>query len=134
MPSSTVIPELTYDDVTEAISWLCDKFGFVERWHVGDHRAQLSIGNGTVVITEPRTSRVRPGPRDILVRVPDAAAHCERARARGATIVSELNDYPYGERQYTAEDAGGHVWTFSQTIADADPATWGGTLLGKSSK
>ena len=127
MPASTVIPELTYDDVTEAIVWLCDKFGFVERWRAGDHRAQLSIGNGTVAITEPRTSNVRPGPRDIMVRVDDAAGHCERARARGATIVSEPRDYPYGERQYTAEDLGGHHWCFSQSIADVAPEEWGGT-------
>jgi PhnB protein len=127
MPPSTVIPELTYDDVPEAIEWLCDKFGLVERWRAGDHRAQLSIGDGTVAITEPRTSHVRPGPRDVMVRVPDAAAHCERARARGATIVSEPRDYPYGERQYTAEDLGGHHWCFSQSIADVAPEEWGGT-------
>ena len=36
---------------------------------------------------------------------------------------------PYGERQYTAEDPGGHHWTFSQSIADVDPASWGGTLV-----
>jgi hypothetical protein len=23
---------------------------------------------------------------------------------------------------------GGHVWTFSQSIADVDPASWGGVL------
>jgi PhnB protein len=127
MPPSTVIPQLAYDDVPEAIEWLCDTFGFVERWRAGDHRAQLSIGNGTVAITEPRTSNVRAGPRDILVRVEDATGHCERARARGATIVSEPQDYPYGERQYTAEDLGGHHWCFSQSVADVAPEEWGGT-------
>ncbi len=38
-------------------------------------------------------------------------------------------DYPYGERQYTAEDLGGHRWTFSQSLADADPADWAGMLV-----
>ena len=38
-------------------------------------------------------------------------------------------DYPYGERQYNAEDIGGHRWTFSQSIADVDPAEWGGVLV-----
>jgi len=37
-------------------------------------------------------------------------------------------DYPYGERQYTVEDPGGHRWTFSQTIADVAPEKWGGAL------
>ena len=45
--------------------------------------------------------------------------------AAGAEIVSPPSDYPYGERQYSAIDLGGHRWTFSQTIADSDPASWG---------
>ncbi len=127
MPSCTVIPELVYDDVPEAIDWLCDKFGFVERWRVGDHRAQLSFGTCTVVITEPRTSKALPGPHSVLVRVEDADAHHARARARGAKIIDEPRDYPYGERQYAAEDLGGHHWGFSQSIADLTPEQWGGT-------
>ncbi len=63
------------------------------------------------------------------MRVEDANAHHERAVAAGAAIGSPPNDYPYGERQYTAEDLGGHHWTFSQSIADVDPAEWGGTLI-----
>jgi len=44
MPSCTVIPELPYLDVVEAIDWLCDAFGFTERWRAGNHRAQLAFG------------------------------------------------------------------------------------------
>jgi predicted enzyme related to lactoylglutathione lyase len=126
MPACTVIPELVYDDVTEAIEWLCNTFGMVERWRAGDHRAQLSIGGCTVAITEPRTSKVLAGPRSLLVRVPDAGTHHEQARARGAHIIAAPRDFPYGERQYTAEDLGGHHWTFSQSIADVAPEEWGG--------
>jgi uncharacterized glyoxalase superfamily protein PhnB/predicted enzyme related to lactoylglutathione lyase len=127
MPDCAVIPELVYDDVTAAIEWLCDAFGLIERWRAGDHRAQLSIGRCTVAITEPRTSRALPGHVSLVVRVPEAAAHCARARERGARIVAEPKDFPYGERQYTAEDLGGHHWTFSQSIADVAPEDWGGT-------
>jgi predicted enzyme related to lactoylglutathione lyase len=127
MPDCSVIPQLVYDDVIAAIDWLCEKFGLIERWRVGDHRAQLSIGRCTVAITEPRSSRALAGQVSLLVRVPDAAAHHERARARGATIITEPADFPYGERQYTAEDLGGHHWTFSQSIADVAPEDWGGT-------
>ena len=113
MPACTIVPELVYDDVTEARRWLCDAFGLVERWHVGDHRAQLSFGDGTIAITEPRTSRALTGHVSLVIRVDDADAHCRHARERGATIVAEPRDYPYGERQYTAEDLGGHHWCFS---------------------
>jgi hypothetical protein len=49
-------------------------FGFVERWHAGDHRAQLSFGGGTLVVTEPRTSKVLPVRQSVMVRVADVDA------------------------------------------------------------
>jgi uncharacterized glyoxalase superfamily protein PhnB len=35
MPRSTVIPVLAYPDVGEAVEWLCETFGFTERWRPG---------------------------------------------------------------------------------------------------
>lgn len=127
MPPCTVIPQLVYDDVGEAVRWLCDKFGFQERWHAGEHRAQLSFDGGTIVVTEPRTSKALTGRQSVMVRVDDVDAHYARARERGAKIVDEPRDFPYGERQYAAEDLGGHRWNFSESIADVAPEEWGGT-------
>jgi uncharacterized glyoxalase superfamily protein PhnB len=62
------------------------------------------------------------------VRVADVDRHYERARERGAPILQPPADYPYGERQYTAADLGGHRWTFSQSLADVAPEDWGGRL------
>jgi len=57
----------------------------------------------------------------------------QRERKRRSDEVVEWlappTDYPYGERQYSAEDLGGHRWTFSQSIADVDPASWGATNI-----
>jgi uncharacterized glyoxalase superfamily protein PhnB len=64
-----------------------------------------------------------------MVRVADVDAHYQQAKAFRAEIISPPTDYPYGERQYTVKDPGGHRWTFSQTIADVDPQTWGGILF-----
>jgi uncharacterized glyoxalase superfamily protein PhnB len=41
-----------------------------------------------------------------MVKVDDVDAHHERARQHGAVILSAPTDYPYGERQYSAEDLG----------------------------
>jgi uncharacterized glyoxalase superfamily protein PhnB len=58
----------------------------------------------------------------VVVRIEgDAAAHCAHARAHGAEIVMEPTDFEYGERQYEAFDPAGHLWTFTETIADVDP-------------
>jgi uncharacterized glyoxalase superfamily protein PhnB len=126
MPDADVIPVLAYDDVNEAADWLSAAFGFQPRLVIGDHRVQLTFGGGAVVATD---SGGEPSGHSVLVRIEDADAHCARAEAAGARVVSPPTDYPYGERQYTAEDLGGHRWTFSQTIADSDPAEWGGVLV-----
>lgn len=128
MPSSGVIPVLTYSDVVEASKWLCAAFGFRERLLIGAHRVQLHAGAGAVVVAGGATSEASHGSFSVMIRVADAAAHFARAKAHGATIISEPTDYPYGERQYSAQDLAGYVWTFSQTLTDVDPASWGGVL------
>ena len=126
MPPASIIPELGYDDVGAAIDWLCAAFGFHVRWRAGDHRAQLSYGNGAIAVIE---SRYVPAGRSVLVRVDDVDAHHARASAHGAKILAEPADYPYGERQYSAEDVDGNAWTFSESIADVAPEDWGGTSV-----
>jgi uncharacterized glyoxalase superfamily protein PhnB len=130
IPPATVIPVLAYPDVNQAAAWLCDAFGFTVRLRIGTHRVQLNIGDGAVIVRE-----LRPAEFDtplgvghsVTIRVEDADAHCERAKARGARVTQEPVTHPYGERQYNAEDFAGHSWAFSQSVADMHPAEWGGT-------
>lgn len=124
VPAATVIPVLAYPDVREAAEWLCSAFGFDERLRIGTHRIQLVFREGAVIVTELGDGEVGAA-HSVHVAVDDADAHHARATAQGAKIVDPPADYPYGERQYTAEDLGGHRWTFSQSIADVDPASWG---------
>jgi uncharacterized glyoxalase superfamily protein PhnB len=135
IPDATVIPVLQYADVRAAARWLCVAFGFRERLRIGSHRVQLSIGSGAIVVAEAPGATVHGmgGGHSIMVRVANADRHCERARRAGAEVVREPEDHPYGERQYSAVDVGGHSWTFTQTIADSDPTTWGGELLSDES-
>lgn len=127
MPSATVIPELAYPDIGAAIEWLCGAFGFTLRLRIGDHRAQLNVGEGAVVLTTRMPGEGGATGHSVMVRVEDVDSHALRAGQRGARIVRPPSDYPYGERQYTVVDLGGHHWTFSQSIADVDPRDWGGT-------
>jgi uncharacterized glyoxalase superfamily protein PhnB len=135
IPQATVIPVLIYPEVREAVEWLGRAFDFAERVRIGEnHRAQLSFGDGAVIVGDVRGDRRPPRTREVthsvMVRVEDARTHCERAREQGARIVMEPTDFEYGERQYTAEDFAGHQWTFSQTLRDVAPEEWGGILLG----
>jgi uncharacterized glyoxalase superfamily protein PhnB len=124
IPRSTVIPELPYPDVRGAAAWLCDAFGFNVRILIGDHRAQLNVGDGAMVVIEQHGGP--KGRASVMVRVEDVNAHHEHAKQHGAIIVRPPKDYPYGERQYSAEDFNGYVWTFPQSIVDVRPEDWGG--------
>ena len=134
IPSSVVIPVLIFPDVREAVDWLSAAFGFVERVRIGEnHRSQLSVGEGAVIVGDVRDERRPPRPGEVthsvMVRVDDVDSHCERARMQGARILREPTNFEYGERQYTAEDLAGHQWTFSETLDDVAPDAWGGTLV-----
>jgi uncharacterized glyoxalase superfamily protein PhnB len=129
IPTATVIPELAYDDVATASDWLCEAFGFTERLRIGSHRAQLLYGNGAIIVIARGMTGEPIGDHRVLMRVEDARRHYEHALASGARILQPPTDHPYGERQYTCEDPGGHVWTFSQSIADVHPSAWGATRI-----
>jgi len=136
MPPGVIIPELAYADLGAAVTWLCDSFGFRERLRIADHRAQLVLGDASIVATQDTAERagditLTPSARAgrVMVRVADVDAHHQRASSAGARILHPPTDYPYGERQYAVQDLGGHVWIFSESIADVDPADWGGQLV-----
>jgi uncharacterized glyoxalase superfamily protein PhnB len=131
MPAATVIPVLHYPDVLSASAWLCRVFGFEERLRISSHRLQLAVGDGAIVVAAmPKAgSRTDPLSVSIMVRVQSADEHYEAAKSAGAQIATVPTMQPYGERQYTARDLAGYVWTFSQSVANVEPSAWGGELI-----
>ena len=135
-----VIPMLAYENGAAAIDWLVEAFGFEERERWADDdgmivHAELRAAGGTVMLATPSPDYVSPRRmRDlspdarkmyevpyvvdgVLVEVDDLDAHFERAKAAGATILSEPEDVPEaGIRHYRVEDLEGHRWMFSQDL------------------
>ena len=134
MPPGTIIPELIYADLDAAVGWLCKTFGFKERLRIPSHRSQLVLGDASVIAVaqggEPASQPLQ-GQRthSLMVRLPDVDQHYEQVKQTSARILHPPETYPFGERQYTVEDPGGHRWTFTQSVADVDPEEWGGQLL-----
>jgi len=133
-PTATIVPVLVYEDVEAVLDFLVDAFGFTEHLRARGsdgkvNHAQLLFGNESVIIGRQggpfRAPRADEVSQYVHVTVADADAHCQHATARGARILQSPHDMPFGERQYTAQDPGGHRWTFSQHIADVTPASWG---------
>lgn len=139
--SASVVPELVYPEVEEAVDWLCSTFGFTEIWRAGGHRARIAFGNGVVIVADvdPAYGRAAPGQgglrsHAVMVKVEDVDAHHDHAQRQGARIINPPADYPYGERQYSVEDLAGHRWTFTQTTVDLAPEDWGGTSMSPTSE
>ena len=133
MPPGTIIPELVYNDLDAAIDWLCQTFGFKERLRIGNHRAQLIFGDAAVIVlARSGEGAVQPLPGELshslMVRVEDVDGYCAHANPSGGRILHSPETYPFGERQYTVEDPGGHRWTFTQSVVDVAPEEWGGQL------
>jgi uncharacterized glyoxalase superfamily protein PhnB len=126
MPPGVIIPEIPYVGIGKAADWLCRAFGFKKRLQIGDHRFQLTFGDESVVAIQGNDSNPS---YSVMVHVADVNGLYEQAKSMGAQIINPPADYPFGERQCTVKGPGGHRWTFSQTIADVDPSTWGGMLF-----
>jgi len=133
-PPGPVIPELAYPDVRAAVDWLVEVLGFVERVRIGPgHRAQLSFGDGSLIVADVGHGRVAPtgekASQSVMLRVEDVASLCDRVRENGGTILREPQDFPYGERQCTFLDPAGHRWTLTETLRDVSPEDWGGVVV-----
>jgi uncharacterized glyoxalase superfamily protein PhnB len=126
VPPCPVIPVLTYPDPGVASAWLSNAFGFTVRLRIANHRIQMRAGEGCFTIRE---GNILPNESILVqVRIEDVLSHCERARQAGAVILSQPTDHAYGERQYDAQDFYGYRWDFTETIADVDPRSFGGTV------
>ena len=134
-PYPQITPYLLYEDVSRALDWLAQAFGFRERLRFPDaegtvSHAEMELGGGVIMLGHPgpdykSPKRLGQATQLVHVYVDDVDRHCERAREAGATILQEPEDQAYGDRRYDAEDLEGHVWSFAQHVRDVAPADWG---------
>ena len=87
IPNCTVIPELPFPDIGQAIDWLFDVFGFTLRIRIGDHRAQMNVGDGAIVLTALEPGEKPIAGRAVMVRVDSVDRHFEHASRKGARIL-----------------------------------------------
>lgn len=131
-----VIPMLSYEDGAAAMDWLAQAFGFQEvtRWLDEEGRlshGEMLTGSGRIMLASPTPAYESPKHHrehcaaaqawsqvpwvlnGVLVYVDDVDAHYQRAKAAGATILSEPEAGPPGKR-YRVEDIEGQRWMFME--------------------
>jgi len=133
MPASrpTLSTGLAYRDPRAALIWLQRAFGFevsmiVEGEDGSIAHSEMRLGDGMIMVGSEWDAQHRSpasmggiNTQSIHVGLTEGIeAHCERAKAAGAVIVREMADQFYGDRVYGCADPEGHVWTFSQPVAD----------------
>jgi PhnB protein len=125
---------ISYEDGIAALEWLAKAFGFHERTRLIGPNGQLShgemdVGDGVIMLANPTPDYESPKHHrehceearkwssvpwiidGVLVYVDDLDSHFARAKAAGATLLSEIENDPPG-RRYRAEDLEGHRWFF----------------------
>jgi PhnB protein len=125
---------ISYEDGVAALEWLGRAFGFRETARLatpdgGLAHGEMAAGSGLIMLSSPtpdyqcpkrhrevceqarRWSTVPWIIDGVLVYVDNLEQHFARAKAAGATILSDIESDPPG-RRYRAEDCEGHRWFF----------------------
>ena len=123
--TARMFPFLRYQDAPAAFEWLARAFGFEKQMIVPGPKgtiahAQLRYGGSLVMIATAQDDglglkspeEVGGATQGIYVHVDDVDAHHGHAKSAGAEIIMELEDTPYGSREYVARDLEGHLWSF----------------------
>ena len=128
-------PTLTVRDVDKEINFCERAFGFEKGYAMPDKTGQtvhgdLKYDGQTVVmlgregamgcpVKSPATSK-SDCPIALYVYCPDVDALYKRAKAAGATVVSEPKDMFWGDRIACFKDPEGYGWMFATNVVEFD--------------
>jgi uncharacterized glyoxalase superfamily protein PhnB len=123
---SATVPILRYRDAPAAIDWLCRMFGFEVFLQVPGEAGRIEharlVLEGNMIML---ASIGRQGRFEGLFRLPAAAGGVTQcvslfvqdpdriyraARAEGAAIVDEIEDFRFGGRIFSCMDPESHLW------------------------
>jgi uncharacterized glyoxalase superfamily protein PhnB len=123
----TIIAGLRYRDAKKAIDWLCNVFGFEKKavYEGPDDtiaHAELTFGNAMIFLgsgVNTEFGKLMAAPREIGNRnthglyllTEDADAMHANVKAAGGEILIDIEDKPYGSRDFTCRDPEGFVWS-----------------------
>jgi PhnB protein len=127
-PTPRITPYLYYEDVSAALSWLAEAFGFKERFRMPSPdgkiaHAEMELADGVIMMGCPNPDYRNPArlgqtTQSLYVYVDNVDALFARAKAAGAKVIQEPKDQFYGDRNCGLADPEGHTWYFGTHIRD----------------
>ncbi|HET6408203.1 MAG TPA: GNAT family N-acetyltransferase [Chthoniobacteraceae bacterium] len=106
------IPQFGVLNVEEAQRFYRDVLGFRIDWTWGENDYGSVSRDGTTIFLSKAGGEISP--MDLFVNALEVDALCAEWRQRGAKIVSEPEDKPWGIREFTVEDNNGHRLRIAQ--------------------
>ena len=108
MKLAQTVPELPVSDVESAQAYFRDRFGFKVEWlYPGGELGAVSHGDCAIFFRRT-AGPIHPGTFWIFSEDVDVAY--QDLKKRGANIVDDIEDKPWGLRQFTVEDRDGNVF------------------------
>lgn len=119
MSVQVIIPVLKVSDMEKALAFYTEVLGFTEPWSWGDPvqygGVQAAAGEDAAIHLSVEPEGHPKGEAYILVKEVDALY--ERVKGAGAELVHELDDQPYGMRDFMVRDPFGNCLSFGQDSA-----------------
>ncbi len=118
---NSVTPYFFVDGAPRFIDFLVQGLGGTELSRNVDGQritnATVRLGTSTVMVSE--ASAAFPAmPASYYLYVEDADSAMSRASAAGATVIMDVADMPYQDRQGGVRDPFGNLWWISQRLVD----------------
>ncbi len=112
-----VFPVFAVANIEEALDFYCSKLGFEMKWRFGDppHRAGVEK-EGVEIHLDAEQAGAPPGPSVVYFHMEDAAGYFHELQDRGVDFLFELEDRPWGMRDFRIEDPYGNRLGFASRI------------------
>jgi uncharacterized glyoxalase superfamily protein PhnB len=107
-------PAFVVKSVPDAIAYYCDRLGFEETFRYGDPVFYGGVCRGEVTIhfAAASSTKRQPGHNALNIFVTDVDAIYDELKGRGADLLNEVKDRPYGMRDFDIRDSDGNGLCF----------------------
>jgi uncharacterized glyoxalase superfamily protein PhnB len=114
---SKICPVFMVRNLDEAVECYRDKLGFAVAWTWGDPISRVGVVLDDVEIQlEGGGLGAPPGPSVVYCQMTDIDEYYEACRERGATLVMDLGDRPWGMRDFRVVDPSGNRIGFAEAL------------------